>query len=126
MDREQLDKFSKEVNTFSSKTKFIRNAGLLKIIYYVLGYTFGLGTGFSLATVLMTYIFRGVLYIKFVVISCILLVVCVTLEVIYRTTKHRGEKYSAIITNKLNEISLQHAVLDMKNDFEKSKNEQAP
>ena len=73
----------------------------------------------------MTYIFRGVLYIKFVVISCILLVVCVTLEVTYRTTKHRGEKYSAIITNKLNEISFQHAVLDMKNDFEKSKNEQA-
>lgn len=126
MNKEQLDEFSKEVDTFSTKTKFIRNAGLLKIIYYVLGYTFGLGTGFCLATVLMTYIFRGVLNIKFIIISCILLVVCITLEVTYRTTKHRGEKYSAIITNKLNEISLQNAVLDMKKDFEKSENMQTP
>lgn len=57
-------------------------------------------------------------------LACVLLVICVTMEVVYRVAKHKGIKYSKIITDKLNEINTQFTLLEMKEEFKKIKNEE--
>ena len=124
MDKTQLDEFKKEIDTFASKTKFIRNTHLLKILYYVFGYALGIGVGLFFGRVLMTYIYTGRIPMKSLGLACVLLVVCVTVEVVYRVAKHKGIKYSKIITDKLNEINTQFTLLEMKEEFKKIKNEE--
>ena len=55
MEKDQLDEFSKEVEEFKSKTKFLRNGTLLKTLYMVFGYFFGI-VGMIISTPLMSII----------------------------------------------------------------------
>ena len=124
MDKAQLDEFKKEFDTFTEKTKFIRNARLLKILYYVFGYALGICVGLCIGKVLMTYIYSGVFSVKYFVIACVLLVVCIAFEVLYRVAKHKGNNYNTIINDKLIDIKAQYSFFEMKERDEKEKAEQ--
>ena len=117
MNNEQLIEFNNQLKTFKTKTKFLRNLQLLKILYCVFGYAFGLGLGICIAKVLFPYIYYGVFNVKYLVLGCILLAVCIALEVLYRVAKHFGKKYSDIVTEKSIEIQNQYTLLNPKEEL---------
>lgn len=117
MNNEQLIEFNNQLKTFKTKTKFLRDLQLLKILYCVFGYAFGLGLGICIAKVIIPYIYYGAFNVKYIVLSCILLAVCIALEVLYRVAKHFGKKYSTIVTEKTIEIQSQYNLLNQKKEL---------
>ena len=117
MNNEQLIEFNNQLKAFNTHTKFLRNLQLLKILYCVFGYAFGLGLGICIAKVLFPYIYYGVFNVKYIVLGCILLAVCIALEVLYRVAKHFGKKFSTIVTEKSIEIQNQYTLLNPKEEL---------
>lgn len=113
MNRAQLDEFNDRVNAFAEKTKFFRNLRLLKILYYVFSYTFGIGAGLCFSKVLMNYIYTGDVNVKFLVLACIFVGICITGEILYRTARRCGKKYAALLDDTLAEIRNRYALLNM-------------
>lgn len=120
MNKEQLNAFSEEVNAFEKQTKFIRNLSLIKILYYVFGYAFGIGLGLCIGKNLLSYIYYGVVNNTLIILACILLVVCITLEVLYRVAKKSGAEYSKIFIEKSAEIKNQYNQLNAKEKSEEN------
>ena len=117
MNNKQLIEFNNQLKTFKTKTKFLRNLQLLKILYCVFGYAFGLCLGICIAKVIIPYIYYRTFNVKYIVLGCILLAVCIALEVLYRVAKHFGKKYSTIVTEKSIEIQNQYTLLNQKKEL---------
>ncbi len=120
MNKEQLNAFSEEVKAFEKQTKFIRNLSLIRILYYVFGYAFGIGLGLCIGKNLLNYIYNNPINITLIILSCILLVVCITLEVLYRVAKRTGAEYSKIFIEKSAEIKNQYDLLNAKEKSEEN------
>lgn len=120
MNKEQLNAFSEEVKAFEKQTKFIRNLSLIRVLYYVFGYAFGIGLGLCIGKNLLNYIYNNPINIQLIILSCILLVVCITLEVLYRVAKRTGAEYSKIFIEKSAEIKNQYDLLNAKEKSEEN------
>ena len=120
MNKEQLNAFSEEVKAFEKQTKFIRNLSLIRVLYYVFGYAFGIGLGLCIGKNLLNYIYNNPINITLIILSCILLVVCITLEVLYRVAKGTGAEYSKIFIEKSAEIKNQYDLLNAKEKSEEN------
>lgn len=120
MNKEQLNAFSEEVKAFEKQTKFIRNLSLIRVLYYVFGYAFGIGLGLCIGKNLLNYIYNNPINITLIILSCILLVVCITLEVLYRVAKRTGAEYSKIFIEKSAEIKNQYNLLNAKEKSEEN------
>ena len=120
MNKEQLNAFSEEVKAFEKQTKFIRNLSLIRVLYYVFGYAFGIGLGLCIGKNLLNYIYNNPINITLIILSCILLVVCITLEVLYRVAKRSGAEYSKIFIEKSAEIKNQYDLLNAKEKSEEN------
>lgn len=120
MNKEQLNAFSEEVKAFEKQTKFIRNLSLIRVLYYVFGYAFGIGLGLCIGKNLLNYIYNNPINIPLIILSCILLVVCITLEVLYRVAKRSGAEYSKIFIEKSAEIKNQYDLLNAKEKSEEN------
>ncbi len=120
MDKTQLDEFNKEIHDFKDQTKFVRNSQLLKILYYIFGYGFGIGLGVCLAKLLLGYVYTKSAQVNLIVITCVLVVVCIAFEVLYRTLKNLGNNYSKCIDEKLMHIKNQYSLLQTKEELIKN------
>lgn len=125
MEKVQLDEFSKEVEEFKSKTKFLTNERLLKILYMVFGYALGIPLGILLAKTVMDFTYANPLNVLYLILIGVLGVVCIAVEVAYRTMKKIGQKYSKCITEKEGQIKNRYDFIKMKEEFIASKDEPA-
>ncbi len=117
MEKDQLDEFSKEVEEFKSKTKFLRNGTLLKTLYMVFGYIFGLSLGALIVLTARNFIASNGASVKYLIGLIIVGAICIALEVLYRVGKRVGQKYSACITEKEGQIKNRYEFFKMKEDF---------
>ncbi len=117
MEKDQLDEFSKEVEEFKSKTKFLRNGTLLKTLYMVFGYIFGLCLGALIVITTRNFIASSGAGVKYLIGLIIVGAICIALEVLYRVGKRVGQKYSACITEKEGQIKNRYEFFKMKEDF---------
>lgn len=117
MEKEQLDEFSKEVEEFKSKTKFIRNETLLKTLYVVLGYFFGFGLGALIVLTARNFIASSGAGVKYLIGLIIVGAICIALEVLFRVGKSVGKKYSTCISEKEGQIKSRYDFLKMKEDL---------
>lgn len=117
MEKDQLDEFSKEVEEFKSKTKFLRNGTLLKTLYMVFGYIFGLSLGALIVFTARNFIASNGASVKYLIGLIIVGAICIALEVLYRLGKKVGQKYSACITEKEGQIKNRYEFFKMKEDF---------
>lgn len=117
MEKDQLDEFSKEVEEFKSKTKFLRNGTLLKTLYMVFGYIFGLCLGALIVLTARNFIASNGASVKYLIGLIIVGAICIALEVLYRVGKRVGQKYSACITEKEGQIKNRYEFFKMKEDF---------
>lgn len=117
MEKDQLDEFSKEVEEFKSKTKFLRNGTLLKTLYMVFGYIFGLSLGALIVLTARNFIASNGASVKYLIGLIIVGAICIALEVLYRVGKRVGQKYSACITEKEGQIKNKYEFFKMKEDF---------
>ena len=124
MEKDQLDEFSKEVEEFKSKTKFLRNGTLLKTLYMVFGYIFGLCLGALIVLTARNFIASNDASVKYLIGLIIVGAICIALEVLYRVGKRVGQKYSACITEKEGQIKNRYEFFKMKEDFINSQESQ--
>ncbi len=117
MEKDQLDEFSKEVEEFKSKTKFLRNGTLLKTLYIVFGYIFGLSLGALIVFTARNFIASNGASVKYLIGLIIVGAICIALEVLYRVGKRVGQKYSACITEKEGQIKNRYEFFKMKENF---------
>ncbi len=117
MGKDQLDEFSKEVEEFKSKTKFLRNGTLLKTLYMVFGYIFGLSLGALIVLTARNFIASSGASVKYLIGLIIVGAICIALEVLYRIGKRVGQKYSTCITEKEGQIKNRYEFFKMKEDF---------
>lgn len=117
MEKDQLDEFSKEVEEFKSKTKFLRNGTLLKTLYIVFGYIFGLSLGALIVFTARNFIASSGASVKYLIGLIIVGAICIALEVLYRIGKRVGQKYSTCITEKEGQIKNRYEFFKMKEDF---------
>lgn len=117
MEKDQLDEFSKEVEEFKSKTKFLRNGTLLKTLYMVFGYIFGLSLGALIVITARNFIASNGASVKYLIGLIIVGAICIALEVLYRVGKRVGQKYSTCITEKEGQIKNRYEFFKMKEDF---------
>lgn len=117
MEKDQLDEFSKEVEEFKSKTKFLRNGTLLKTLYMVFGYIFGLSLGALIVLTARNFIASNGASVKYLIGLIIVGAICIALEVLYRIGKRVGQKYSTCITEKEGQIKNRYEFFKMKEDF---------
>lgn len=117
MEKEQLDEFSKEVEEFKSKTKFIRNETLLKTLYMVFGYFFGLCLGALIVLTVRNFITASGAGVKYLIGLIIVGAICIALEVLFRVGKSVGKKYSTCISEKEGQIKNRYDFLKMKEDL---------
>lgn len=117
MEKDQLDEFSKEVEEFKSKTKFLRNGTLLKTLYMVFGYIFGLSLGALIVFTARNFIASNGASVKYLIGLIIVGAICIALEVLYRIGKRVGQKYSTCITEKEGQIKNRYEFFKMKEDF---------
>lgn len=117
MEKDQLDEFSKEVEEFKSKTKFLRNGTLLKTLYIVFGYIFGLSLGALIVITARNFIASNGASVKYLIGLIVVGAICIALEVLYRLGKKVGQKYSACITEKEGQIKNRYEFFKMKEDF---------
>lgn len=117
MEKDQLDEFSKEVEEFKSKTKFLRNGTLLKTLYMVFGYIFGLSLGALIVITARNFIASNGASVKYLIGLIIVGAICIALEVLYRIGKRVGQKYSTCITEKEGQIKNRYEFFKMKEDF---------
>ena len=117
MEKEQLDEFSKEVEKFKSKTKFIRNETLLKTLYMVFGYFFGLCLGALIVLTARNFIVASGAGVKYLIGLIIVGAICIALEVLFRVGKSVGKKYSTCISEKEGQIKNRYDFLKMKEDL---------
>ena len=125
MEKVQLDEFDKELNKFKNKTKFLTNERLLKILYMVFGYALGIPLGILLAKTVMDFTYANPLNALYLIFIGVLGVVCIAVEVAYRTMKKIGQKYSKCITEKEGQIKNRYDFIKMKEEFIASKDEPA-
>lgn len=125
MEKVQLDEFNKELNKFKNKTKFLTNERLLKILYMVFGYALGIPLGILLAKTVMDFTYANPLNTLYLIFIGVLGVVCIAVEVAYRTMKKIGQKYSKCITEKEGQIKNRYDFIKMKEEFIASKDEPA-
>ena len=125
MEKDQLDEFSKEVEEFKSKTKFLRNGTLLKTLYMVFGYFFGLCLGALIVFTVRNFIATSGAGVKYLIGLIIVGAICIALEVLYRIGKKVGQKYSKCITEKEGQIKNRYDFIKMKEEFIASKDEPA-
>ncbi len=125
MEKDQLDEFDKELNKFKNKTKFLTNERLLKILYMVFGYALGIPLGILLAKTVMDFTYANPLNALYLILIGVLGVVCIAVEVAYRTMKKIGQKYSKCITEKEGQIKNRYDFIKMKEEFIASKDEPA-
>lgn len=124
MGKDQLDEFSKEVEEFKSKTKFLRNGTLLKTLYMVFGYIFGLSLGALIVITARNFIASNGASVKYLIGLIIVGAICIALEVLYRIGKRVGQKYSTCITEKEGQIKNRYEFFKMKEDFINSQESQ--
>lgn len=124
MEKDQLDEFSKEVEEFKSKTKFLRNGTLLKTLYMVFGYIFGLSLGALIVITARNFIASNGASVKYLIGLIIVGAICIALEVLYRIGKRVGQKYSTCITEKEGQIKNRYEFFKMKEDFINSQESQ--
>lgn len=117
MEKDQLDEFSKEVEEFKSKTKFLRNGTLLKTLYMVFGYIFGLSLGALIVITARNFIASGGAGVKYLIGLIIVGAICIALEVLYRVGKRVGQKYSTCLAEKEGQIKNRYEFFKMKEDF---------
>lgn len=117
MEKDQLDEFSKEVEEFKSKTKFLRNGTLLKTLYMVFGYIFGLSLGALIVLTARNFIASNGASVKYLIGLIIVGAICIALEVLYRIGKRVGQKYSTCLTEKEGQIKNRYEFFKMKEDF---------
>ena len=117
MEKDQLDEFSKEVEEFKSKTKFLRNGTLLKTLYMVFGYIFGLSLGALIVLTARNFIASNGASVKYLIGLIIVGAICIALEVLYRVGKRVGQKYSTCITEKEGQIKNRYEFFKIKEDF---------
>lgn len=107
MDRTQLDTYRNKLQTFKSKTAFFCNTKLIKLIYLILGYSLGITIGVLFAKTLL----YGIVYRPYIITMVVLLVVCVVIEILYRTAKSYGEECSKCILEKTIQVKNQYALI---------------
>lgn len=117
MEKDQLDEFSKEVEEFKSKTKFLRNGTLLKTLYMVFGYIFGLSLGALIVITTRNFIASNGASVKYLIGLIIVGAICIALEVLYRIGKRVGQKYSTCLAEKEGQIKNRYEFFKMKEDL---------
>ena len=124
MEKDQLDEFSKEVEEFKSKTKFLRNETLLKTLYMVFGYFFGFCLGLLIVLTARNFIAEIGAGVKYLIGLIIVGAICIAIEVLYRVGKRVGQKYSICIIEKQSQIKNRYEFFKMKEDFINSQKSQ--
>lgn len=120
---EELLKYKQELQKKSMSCEKINKVKLKKFIYNIIGYICGLGIGFCLGRILMTYIYtstfsslsRNLIYAFLFVIPIIVVLI------LDEQTKKNVQAFTETCNNKIAEIDRQIAINDFKKELEASK-----
>ena len=90
---------------------------MLKTLYIVFGYIFGLSLGALIVITTRNFIASNGASVKYLIGLIIVGAICIALEVLYRIGKRVGQKYSTCLAEKEGQIKNRYEFFKMKEDF---------